>query len=166
MELVSDRMRVEWDTKNQKQTEKYKDFYRKALGAGRKILSPGDGKTLLGSFREVLEHGGFLVGEPELTESQFAMRLFNETGDTRLIWDSGRPKEVQEAARLFEEYLAKGWRAYAIDPKGNKTSRRIYGFSSTLEEVFIDDTKTTKERLSTFVKSFKEIKMTPKTYPG
>src|SRR5271154_2354929 len=112
MELVNDRMRCEWDTNNSKQTERYKKLYQSALSSGRKILSPDDGKTTLSSFREVLERGGFVVGSTELTETQFAMRLFNQTGDTRLIWDSGRPKEVAEAAKLFNEYIEKGWRAY------------------------------------------------------
>lgn len=166
MELMSDRMRVEWDTNNAKQTEQYKKFYQKARNAGRKILCPNDGKSALGSFREVLQRGGFVVGPPELTEGQFFMRLYNQTGDTRLIWDSGRPNEVQEAAKLFAEYLEKGWRAFAIDTKGNKTSRRIYGFDPKLEEVYFDDKKTVKERLRDFVTSFKEIQMTPKSTPG
>jgi len=165
MELLNDRMRCEWDTNNSKQTEHYKSLYQKAKAAGRQILSPNDNKPLP-SFREVLIQGGFVVGETELTDSQFAMRLFNETGDTRLIWDSGRPKELAEAEKLFNEYVQKGWRAYAIGAQGKPTARRIFAFDAKLEEVFFDDKRTLKESLSAFVKSFKEIKMTPKTYPG
>ena len=164
--LASDAMRCEWDTSNAKQSERYKSLYLDARANGRKILSPSDKGKQLSSFREALLHGGFTIGETELADTQFAMRMFNQTGDTRLIWDYGRPKEVQEAAKLFNDHIEKGYRAYAIDPTGRKTSRRLYGFDPVLQEIFLDDKKTVKEHLGEFVKAFKEIKLTPKTMPG
>lgn len=156
----------QWDTANRKQNDKNKQVYQSAKVLGRKILSIEDKTKEVESFRQALEEGGFIVGATELKKGEFAMHLFNETGDTRLIWDAFSDSEVREAKRIFEEHIKKGHRAYAINSKGKVTRQRIYGFDENSEEIFLDESKTTKEKLTEFIKKFSEIKMVPKTYPG
>lgn len=164
--MDNERQRYEWDTNNLKENDKYKLFYIEAKNLGRKIYSPNDDEKQLENFREVISEGGFVVGEKELREGEFAMHLFNETGDTRLIWNSNNKKELEEARKVFEEHIEKGHKAYAINYKGEVTRKRIYGFEENMEEVFLDEGKTLKESLKSFVQKFSEIKMVPKTYPG
>jgi hypothetical protein len=67
---------------------------------------------------------------------------------------------------LFEKYLVKGWKAYAVDSKGNK-GRRVYAFDAAKEEFYFDDTKTLSEKVSAFSKAFGGgLRMLPRTYPG
>jgi hypothetical protein len=157
-------MRIEWDVTNKKEVEEAKSYYRVARQAGRRIVDLED--RPITSFKPALL--GIIIKDTELSDSQFAMRIFDKTGDRRLIWDSKDPKQIKEAAKLFNEYLDKGWKAYAVDEKG-KRAQRIYGFDAVTEELFFDEQKKSlKEKLSSFVATFKvkEMKLLPKTHPG
>ena len=77
--------------------------------------------------------------------------MIDETGDRRLIWDSTKPHEVKDAVSLFDEYIKKGWKAYAIDTKGNR-GKRISRFDAATEEIFFDDIST-GDKLKDFVAS-------------
>jgi len=165
--ISHDRQIYEWDTNNKNHNEKFKLIFQEAkFKENRKIFSPIDGKTPLSCFREVLEAKGFVIGETELKEGQFALHFINESGDIRLIWDSQSKKEVKEAKEKFEEYIQRGWRAYAINRDGSKSKRRIYGFDDNLEEIYVDESKTIKEKFGDFLKTFREIQVQPKTIPG
>jgi|GEM_PF-3050070 len=164
--MDNDRQRYEWDTNNLKANDKFKIIYQEAKKDHRKIYSPSDDKKELENFRSVIGAGGFVVGEKEMSEGEFALHLFNETGDTRLIFNSGDKEQVRAAKKEFEEHIKKGHRAYAINYKGEVTKKRIYSFDAESEEVYLDEKKTLKESLKSFVKKFSEIKMVPKTYPG
>lgn len=164
--LLNDAVRVEWDKPNKKEIERYKNIYRQARNQGRLLLNPSNKKETITSFRQALALDGFIVGKKELSASQFVMRVIDNTGDSRLIWDSGIKKDVKEAAEKFEKLIDKGWRAYAVDAQGDRKRRRIYAFDAQHQEVYFDDKKTIKQRIENFVKSFQEIKMVPKTYAG
>lgn len=162
--LTSERQRVEWNTGRLKEAEEAKKVYLKAKQENRLILNEED--KPVETFAQVANKGVFIIGETELKETEFSMRVFNETGDSRLIWDSAEKSQVEEAKDRFNEYISNGWRAYAIKKDGTKSSRRIYHFDAELEEIYFDDQKSVKEKLKDFIKEFKEIKMVPKTYPG
>lgn len=177
-------MRIEWDGNDRKQVEEAKTHYRNARKEGRKITDIGGNN--IDNFRPSLL--GFIIEETELSENEFAVRVFDETGDRRLIWNLADPDQVKEAANLFKEYIAKGWRAYATDNLTGKIRRRIYEFNPERQEIFFHDKsveqitkdfiaavskekkeekpKLKSESLANFVKSFKNTKLVPRTYPG
>jgi hypothetical protein len=47
----------------------------------------------------------------------------SESGDDRLIWDAGDPKQIKEAMEKFDEYMNKGHIAFLIDDKGKQTEQ-------------------------------------------
>ena len=175
-----------WDTANKKQIDDAKMHYRNARQEGRIVAS-------LDHIN--IEHfdpnsGGFIIKQTELAETEFAMRILDETGDRRLIWNASDPDQVKECVALFDEYVSKGWRCYSIDASGN-TRRRIHRFDIEKEEVFFEE-KTSEEiignfaeivkkekaeeskkkdvlkseKILNFIKSFKNTKLIPRTYPG
>lgn len=177
---------VLWDSMNKKQIDDAKTHYRNARQEGR-IITNLDHITI--------DHfdpnsDGFIIKQAELAETEFAMRILDETGDRRLIWNASDPDQVKECVALFDEYIAKGWRCYSIDANGN-TRRRIHRFDIDREEVFFEE-KTSKEiignfaeivkkektdkstnekilkseKIINFIKSFKNTKLIPRTYPG
>lgn len=47
------------------------------------------------------------------------MRLMNQRGDTRVMWDPNRPDEVAAARKQFDELKGKGYLAYSVKKKGD-----------------------------------------------
>lgn len=147
---------VEWDDSKLKEIEDAKTIYRQARQAGRVIVDMV-GNTIDG-FKSSLK--SFKVLEKALSETQFSMRIINDTGDELVIWDSNIKKEVKEAGKLFEKYLNKGWKAYAINDDGTK-GIRIVSFDADLEEVVFDD--KTSINIKKFAESFGKVQLLPKT---
>jgi len=177
-------LRIEWDTDNKKEIEEAKAYYRKAKTEGRIVTDVEN--NVIEFFKPSL--GGIVIKETELKEHEFSVRVYDETGDRRLIWDSSDPKQVKEAMKLFNDYISRGWRAYATCEKG-VTRRRIHEFDIEHEEVsfeekpfkmiskeFVESIKKTskvekielrkKDFFSAFIKHFKKVELVPKTYPG
>lgn len=48
------------------------------------------------------------------------MRILDESGDTKKIWDPDNEDEVKDAKRSFEDLIKKGFRAFLVDKKGEK----------------------------------------------
>jgi hypothetical protein len=182
--MNSNAMRIEWDESSLKEIEEAKDLYRKAKSEGR-LIETLDGQPVE-SFRPWLK--GIVIREVQLQPTEFAVRILDETGDRRLIWNAADPEQVKEASDIFKKYLEKGWKAYMIDHSG-KRGRRIYGFDSETQEVFFDEKsalekltsfatkikseapakkteKSNSAKLADFVKTFKNVALLPKTYPG
>jgi hypothetical protein len=153
---------IDWDSHNRKEVERAKLLYQQARRVKRSIIFTETG-IIVPCFKP--EHESYTVQKPALSDSQFEMRIFDETGDRLLVWDSEDPLEVQDAYKMFKEYLDKGWRAYAIGDGGKKT-KRIFNFDPETEEIHFDEKKSVVEKLSSFAKNFKEIQMTPRTRPG
>lgn len=152
--------RIDWDPFIKKEVEEAKKKYQQALLEKREIVLE-DG-TLVTGFKP--EFKSLLVKSMRLSESQFEMRVFDESGDRLIMFDSKNRDEVKNAYKIFEEYLKKGWRAYALGENGKKKTR-IFKFDPEAEEIHFDE-KGTKEKLQNFIKSFKEVQMTPKTRAG
>ena len=151
---------VTWDPLHKKQVEEAKTLYRQAKSQGREILDAGG---------QPLPHwsnlGEMVLGLAAQGEHDLSVRIFDETGDRRLVWDSRDPEQILECETKFNEYLAKGWKAYAVDVKGKK-GRRVYSFSAAREEVYFDDTKSLKASITSFLKEWGGMHLLPKTYPG
>lgn len=134
--------------------------FMEALRLGRKVLD---------EFGSPLERfdcnkGSFIIRAVETGEDEISMRIFDKTGDRRLIWNWNDPAQIKEAMTLFKEYSAKGWKGYAVGRDGKK-GQRVYGFDPSTHEIIFDE-KGTREKLANFVKKFSEVKLLPKTFPG
>ena len=173
---------IEWDENNKKEIEEAKLQYQKARSLGR-VVTDVDG-NIIQFFNPNL--CGIKIQETELSEHQFSMRILDETGDRRLIWDAMDTQQLDEAEKLFQVYKDRGWRAYAVDVTGKK-KRKIYTFDAKQQEVFFEERsisniltdfgskitndvkkpkKIMKEALADFVKAFNKIEVLPRTYPG
>jgi hypothetical protein len=180
--LNNSTMLIEWDALDNKQIEEAKKYYQQARKEGRLITDMDD--TVISNFHPSLL--GIKIKETELKDDEFAVRVIDDTGDRRLIWDSSDPSQVKEAVLLFDEYLKKGWRAYSVDGRGQRR-RRIYSFDiEKLEVFFIEKTNQEiiqnftdsikdkvdvdvllkSEKIAKFMKAFKDTKLIPRTYPG
>lgn len=155
-------LRFEWDRSSRHQIEDAKTFYLRAKRDGRRLVDR-DGNPVT-FFRSDLET--LIAVETELKPDQFALHVLDETGDRRLIWNANQPDEIEEASKLFDQYVKKGWKAYGIRPDGTK-SRRVRSFNPVSQEIFFDDKpERVGQKLKEFVAAFREIKMLPKTRPG
>jgi len=148
-----------WNTDNKKEVDEAKGIYIKARNAGKRILDHDKKEVKLWTdLNEMM-----FIDEP-LKDSEVFMRILDESGDSRVIWDSRDPKQVADAATLFEEYLKKGWRAYAVDQHGVQ-GKRIRRFNAATEEIFFDESELGTS-LKEFVSAFRTIKVLPKTRPA
>lgn len=183
MSLNNSALRVEWDENNKKEIEDAKRVYQKAKAQGRRVVSAEDESKVIEFFRPAL--GGIVIQEKELQDGQFSFRIIDETGDQRLIWDLRDQRQVIEAADLFNKYIDKGWRAYAVDDEGCKR-RRIRAFDIEKEEILFEELTTSeitksfadkmkddlppveqkRSKLDKFVDAFQQTLMVPRTYPG
>lgn len=172
---------IEWDTNDKRQIEDAKEYYRKARKEGRIITDLED--NVIEFFKPSLE--GIIIKETELKENEFSCRIHDDTGDRRVIWDANDPDQVKDAMTLYNEYIAKGWRCFAVDENG-KARRRIHKFDSDKQEVLFEEKPITQiledftkkvfeevkepliksEIFSDFIKFFKQTKLLPKTYGG
>lgn len=149
-------MVVEWDDSNFKEIEEAKALYIKARKEGRKIFDMAG--ELVEGFKTTLK--GFRIAEKEMSDTQFAVRFIDDSGDDRVIWDSSVKKEVREAEKRFTEYLDKGWRAYAVESNGDR-GRRITKFDAKVEEISFADGKVMS--LLRFAQAFGSVQVLPKT---
>lgn len=174
-------MIVEWDDSDRREVENAKEQYCTARNENRTITDM-DG-SIISHFKPSL--CGFIIGPTELKATEFAVRVFDETGDRRLIWDMSDPDQSREAAKLFNEYLDKGWRAYTVDESG-ESRRRIHKFDIDNQEVLFEEKPISEifsgfvgavkkevkdvvlkaEKIASFTRAFKNTKLVPRTYPG
>lgn len=62
------------------------------------------------------------------------MHVMDAEGDTRIIWDSDNEAETANARRTFDELRGKGFTAYRVDDKGDR-SAIIREFDPTAEKM-------------------------------
>jgi hypothetical protein len=70
-----------------------------------------------------------VLNDIEVEEGKGEMRIIDETGDTRLIWDPDNEDEVSNAKRTFKDLTAKGYAAFAVDRKG-EAGKRVDSFDA------------------------------------
>ena len=79
------------------------------------------------------------------------------------------PGEVDAAAKIFADYLAKGWKGYAISRDGS-LKRRILVFSPAAEEIVLVDPKDESQKITKtkqqFIREFGSVQALPKTWKG
>lgn len=128
--LVMDR-RIAWDTARMREIEEAKQEYLKYRREGHAILK-SDG-TAMERFAAM---AGEMLVKAEQTEGKNVLKILCETGDERITWDKENGRQAKEAKHKFEDYLAKGWKAYSVDSKGNK-NRKITEFDVDAQEILM-----------------------------
>jgi hypothetical protein len=121
---------VDWDIENFKQIDEAKKIYLQARKEDRKVLDM-DG-NVVDRFHPSM--GTLIIKEIEVKDGEFSMRIFDNTGDRRIVWNSKDPDQIKEAKATFDEYVEKGWKPYAISRNGNK-GHRIHEFNPEREEI-------------------------------
>lgn len=150
---------VAWDPDSSSQIDEAKLIYRDARQKLLKIVDEQDQPLEFFLPRS----GFFKIAGKELADGQVKMHILDETGDRTLVWNSKDDVEVEEAAKVFADYLARGWKAYAVKNDGEK-QRRIRKFNPELQEVEFDEGPVMK--FKQFLGAMKKVQMLPKTYPG
>jgi len=64
------------------------------------------------------------------------LKILNEHGDERLVWDMNNGREAKEAKKKFLDYISKGYKAYSVDAEGRK-NRRIEEYDVEAEEILM-----------------------------
>jgi hypothetical protein len=80
-----------------------------------------------------------LYGEPQNGRTPMTvmtMHVLDREGDTKIIWDSDNSDEVANARRSFDELRGKGFTAYRVDDKGDR-SAIIREFDPTAEKLIL-----------------------------
>lgn len=82
-----------------------------------------------------LEGGSAVLMPPPLDEDHFMLRVLTENGDDRLVWNRRSLAQIEDARKTFNEYLAKGYKAYVVRRSGGSPGAKILSFDSLYEEV-------------------------------
>lgn len=64
------------------------------------------------------------------------MAVLDSTGDTKIIWDSSKPDEVDAARAMFETLTKKGYRAFSVKKNGD-TDKIVSEFDPTIEKLIM-----------------------------
>lgn len=60
--------------------------------------------------------------------------VMDRTGDTKFIWDSANPAEVENARAQFDHWRKKGYLAHAVSRDGGK-AEMVTAFDPHLEKI-------------------------------
>ena len=129
-DLVMDR-RITWDRARLKEIDEAKTMILKYRRMGYPVLKE-DGTEMERfdpSLEEVLIKAQRIMGKKTL-------KILNEHGDERLVWDMNNGREAKEAKKKFLDYINKGYKAYSVDTEGTK-NRRISEFDVEAEEILM-----------------------------
>lgn len=128
-ELIMDQ-RIVWNSSHLKQIDEAKKTYLKFKKLGY-VITKIDGKVLE-RFIPSLEE---LIVKAQKTTKR-VMKILNEMGDERLVWEKENGKQAKEAKAKFIKLLDDGYKAYSVDRGGNK-NRRIEEFDIDAEEILM-----------------------------
>jgi hypothetical protein len=158
-------LEISWTKGHLKQIEKAKAFYQQARRESRIVTDLEDHPL------EYFDPGllGIKIKEVALQDGEFSLRILNEHGDETITFSANFSEQVKAAEKKFDEYLKKGWTAYAVSGDG-KRKRRITSFNANLQEITFlevgEDGKTFRENLKSFFKGFSQVQMVSQTRPG
>lgn len=143
--------RVVWDPTNETESAEAKEVIFDHLAKGFKLLEDNPGETLL--------------VPPDGEPGQVVMRVLDETGDTRVVWDRHKDAEVKEAREKFIELLGKGYKGYVCRSDGSK-GRRVETFDALLEEIIMLEKQAATSAPRGAKEKPAEVVMVPATAPG
>ena len=81
--------------------------------------------------------GEVVLYPPPKDPDTLLIRVLDDSGDSRLVWNRKMIDEVKEAKRRFLDYIAKGYKAYVTRMDGSKGSR-IDSFDDLMEEIVLE----------------------------
>jgi len=129
-DLVMDR-RITWDRARLKEIDEAKVMILKYKRMGYPVLKE-DG-TEMERFDPFLEE---VLIKAQRIMGKKTLKILNEHGDERLVWDMNNGREAKEAKKKFLDYISKGYKAYSVDAEGRK-NRRIEEYDVEAEEILM-----------------------------
>ena len=128
-ELLQDTTIV-WDSKRLKQIDEVKPVIMANKRAGYVILlKNGNPMTKWNPNDEEVK----VMAKKEYGH---IMKILSEKGDERVTWDKLDGRQAKEAKNRFAKLLKDGYKAFSVDPGGNK-NRRIKEFDVDAEEILM-----------------------------
>jgi hypothetical protein len=119
--------RLVWDPKNRD------DAHQAGLRTG-ELLRQGWTPARPLSDAEIV--GEQLMYPPTKPAYEGVMRVLDENGDSRVVWDRRDKNQVKEAFAKFKDFIVKGYRAYVVRGDGSRGSR-LDEFDPLLEEILV-----------------------------
>jgi hypothetical protein len=65
------------------------------------------------------------------------LEALDHTGDTKLIWDSDKPEEVDAAREMFNKLKKKGYAAYSVEGKHGEKGTVLKEFDPDAERIIM-----------------------------
>ncbi len=65
------------------------------------------------------------------------MAVMGGAGDTKIIWDSTKPEEVDNARRSFDDLRKKGYLAFRVTGEKGDKGQQIYNFEPNAEKLIL-----------------------------
>lgn len=69
-------------------------------------------------------------------DTKHELIVLDRTGDTKIIWDSTKQVEVDNAKKQFDELKKKGYMAYSVKKNGDK-GELLHEFDSEAEKIIL-----------------------------
>lgn len=114
--------RIVWNPESTTDIKEASEKITELLTQGWKVTSTTPGQAVL--------------SPPDRPEHQGLMRILDESGDSRLLWDRRKPDEVKEAFAKFKELTGKGYKGFLVRSDGSKGSR-LDEFDALLGEILM-----------------------------
>lgn len=77
-----------------------------------------------------------MVATVEIKEASHELVVIDQTGDTKVIWDSSKKEEVAAARKTFDDLKKKGYWAYSVKKNGEK-GEVIQEFDEEAEKIIL-----------------------------
>lgn len=81
-------------------------------------------------------NGEVIMDPPKKDPNIGIFRILTENGDDRIVWNRHSGDEIKEAYVKFDDFIKKGYTAYAVTTTGQK-GHKIDQFDPTLEEIIM-----------------------------
>jgi hypothetical protein len=65
------------------------------------------------------------------------MECLGREGDTKMLWDTDKPDEVEAAKKQFDFLKGKGYVAFKVDKDGKQLTERVTAFDGTLGRIIM-----------------------------
>lgn len=80
--------------------------------------------------------GFFKLIPPVQPANKGVLRILTGNGDDLVVWDRNVLEEIREAKRQFDDYIKRGYKAFAMKLRGEK-GVRLDQFDQSLEQIIL-----------------------------
>jgi len=123
--------RLVWNQKRLKEIDEAKKLYIRFKRLGH-VITLSDKKTIIQRFNPALEE--IIVLVKKVTKHE--MKILTPEGDERVVWDKDNGYEAKQAKKRFNDLINQGYKAFSVNPSGNK-NRKIIEFDVDAEEILL-----------------------------